>query len=153
MIALMDGEEGEEALCDYGPDYWLPWLRANHPLTTQICNAFRGAKTGKLWLGEYLARTADITCPHLDDFSLNRYVASPNGRTLLDTPPPLSLVSLLAKCNLNNYFSYTEFLTGKLLNSLGNVGRWLKFEHEGTLLGYDREIGLVPWAVTSRWFC
>jgi hypothetical protein len=24
MIALMDGEEGEEALCDYGPDYWLP---------------------------------------------------------------------------------------------------------------------------------
>ena len=69
MIALMDGEEGEEALGDYGPDYWLPWLRAEHPLTPRICDAFRGAKTAKSWLREYLARTADITCPYLDNFS------------------------------------------------------------------------------------
>jgi hypothetical protein len=63
MVTNMLIFAGEEAKLDYGPEHWLPWLRAGHPLTSSICTKYCGGTDPYVWLTEFLAEKNHIILP------------------------------------------------------------------------------------------
>jgi hypothetical protein len=84
MVTNMLIFAGEEAKLDYGPEHWLPWLRAGHPLTSSICTKYCGCTDPYVWLTEFLAEKNHIILPPLRAF---RYNCTPLGRVRLTDDP------------------------------------------------------------------